>query len=33
MTVRRLPDALKIRAGHQADEIAHDDTRRVITFA
>ncbi|MCK9541255.1 MAG: acyl--CoA ligase [Novosphingobium sp.] len=33
MTVRRLPDALKVRAQHQADQIAHDDTRRAITFA
>jgi long-chain acyl-CoA synthetase len=33
MTVRRLPDALKVRAEHQADQIAHDDTRRAITFA
>jgi long-chain acyl-CoA synthetase len=33
MTIRRLPDALKVRAQHQADQIAHDDTRRAITFA
>lgn len=33
MSVRRLPDALKVRAQHQADQIAHDDTRRAITFA
>ncbi|MBV9995819.1 MAG: acyl--CoA ligase [Caulobacteraceae bacterium] len=32
-TVRRLPDALKVRAEHQGDEVAHDDTRRVLTFA
>ncbi|TSB02339.1 class I adenylate-forming enzyme family protein [Sphingorhabdus contaminans] len=31
--VRRISDALKIRATHQRDEIAHDDTRRTITFA
>lgn len=33
ITVRRFPDALKVRAQHQADQIAHDDTRRTITFA
>jgi long-chain acyl-CoA synthetase len=32
-TIKRFPDALKVRAGHQADDIAHDDTRRTITFA
>jgi long-chain acyl-CoA synthetase len=32
-TIRRLPDALKVRVEHQADEVAHDDTRRVLTFA
>lgn len=32
-TVRRFPDALKVRAEHQADDIAHDDTRRTLTFA
>jgi long-chain acyl-CoA synthetase len=31
--VRRISDALKVRAAHQRDEIAHDDTRRRITFA
>jgi long-chain acyl-CoA synthetase len=31
--VRRICDALKVRAGHQRDEIAHDDTRRQMTFA
>lgn len=31
--VRRFPDALKVRASHQGDVIAHDDTRRAITFA
>src|SRR3546814_7923880 len=25
--------ALKVRASHQANEIAHDDTRRQISFA
>lgn len=33
MEVRRISDALKIRATHQADDIAHDDTRRQISFA
>ncbi len=33
MEVRRISDALKVRATHQADEIAHDDTRRQISFA
>lgn len=31
--LRRISDALKVRAGHQRDEIAHDDTRRQVTFA
>lgn len=31
--VRRISDALKVRATHQRDEIAHDDTRRQLTFA
>ncbi|PKB14396.1 long-chain acyl-CoA synthetase [Novosphingobium kunmingense] len=31
--VRRISDALKVRAVHQRDEIAHDDTRRQITYA
>jgi acyl-CoA synthetase (AMP-forming)/AMP-acid ligase II len=31
--VRRFPDALKVRAGHQANDVAHDDTRRKLTFA
>lgn len=31
--VRRISDALKVRAVHQRDEIAHDDTRRAITYA
>ncbi len=31
--VRRISDALKVRAQHQSDEIAHDDTRRQLTFA
>jgi len=30
--VRRFPDALKVRAQHQPDDVAHDDTRRVLTF-
>jgi len=33
MEVRRISDALKVRATHQADEIAHDDTRRQVSFA
>lgn len=31
--VRRFPDALKVRAQQQPDDVAHDDTRRVLTFA
>jgi long-chain acyl-CoA synthetase len=31
--VRRISDALKLRATSQADDIAHDDTRRSISFA
>jgi long-chain acyl-CoA synthetase len=31
--VRRISDALKVRSVHQRDEIAHDDTRRQMTFA
>ncbi|HXQ45582.1 MAG TPA: class I adenylate-forming enzyme family protein [Caulobacteraceae bacterium] len=31
--IRRFPDALKVRAEHQADDLAHDDTRRRLTFA
>ncbi|MBV9842292.1 MAG: acyl--CoA ligase [Sphingomonadaceae bacterium] len=31
--VRRLTDVLKIRASRQPDQIAHDDTRRAISFA
>ena len=30
--VRRLPDALKVKAGLIPDRAAHDDTRRVLTF-
>ncbi len=33
MVVRRFSDALKVRAQHQGDKIAHDDTRRTLTFA
>ena len=33
MNVRRIPDALKVRAEHQPDQVAHDDTHRAITFA
>src|SRR5690606_41942283 len=32
MEVRRISDALKVRASHQKDDIAHDDTRRQMTF-
>lgn len=31
--VKRFCDALKVRAAHQADAVAHDDTRRTLTFA
>ena len=31
--VRRFCDALKVRAKHQAHKVAHDDTRRTLTFA
>lgn len=31
--VRRISDALKVRSVHQRDDIAHDDTRRSITYA
>ncbi len=33
MEVRRISDALKVRASHQANDVAHDDIRRQITFA
>ncbi|MEO5598075.1 MAG: class I adenylate-forming enzyme family protein [Novosphingobium sp.] len=33
INVRRISDALKVRATLQRDEIAHDDTRRQITYA
>ncbi len=33
MDVRRISDALKVRAAHQAEDIAHDDTTRQMTFA
>ncbi len=33
MAVRRISDALKLRATTQKDEIAHDDTRRILTYA
>lgn len=33
MAIRRFPDALAVRASHQPDDIAHDDTRRALTFA
>lgn len=33
MEVRRISDALKVRASHQKDDIAHDDTRRQMTFS
>lgn len=31
--VYRISDALKVRAIHQSDQVAHDDTRRALTFA
>lgn len=31
--VRRISDALKVRAQHQAGEIAHDGVNRLITYA
>jgi acyl-CoA synthetase (AMP-forming)/AMP-acid ligase II len=31
--IRRFPDLLKVRATHQPDDLAHDDTRRTLTFA
>ena len=31
--VRRITDVLRIRAATMADSVAHDDTRRVLTFA
>jgi long-chain acyl-CoA synthetase len=33
IAVKRISDALKMRADHQRDEVAHDDTRRAITYA
>lgn len=33
INIRRLPDALRVRALQQPDDIAHDDTRRALTFA
>ncbi len=32
MVVRRLPDALKVRAERQPDDVAHDDLQRQLTF-
>ena len=32
IVVRRISDALRVRAQFQRDEIAHDDTRRQLTF-
>jgi acyl-CoA synthetase (AMP-forming)/AMP-acid ligase II len=31
--VKRFPDALKVRAEHQPNDLAHDDTHRTLTFA
>jgi len=31
--IRRVPDALEVRAAHAPDTVAHDDTRRAITFS
>ena len=33
ITVRRISDALKVRAHHQGDEIAHSDGVRELTYA
>lgn len=33
ITVRRISDALKVRAHHQANEIAHSDGSRELTYA
>ena len=33
ITVRRISDALKVRAYHQADDIAHSDGVRALTYA
>lgn len=33
VTVRRISDALKVRAHHQANEIAHSDGARELTYA
>ncbi|CAN7649641.1 class I adenylate-forming enzyme family protein [Phenylobacterium sp. LjRoot219] len=33
MKIRRITDALRVRARNQRDDIAHDDTRRTLTFA
>ncbi len=33
VTVRRISDALKVRAHHQANEIAHSDGTRELTYA
>ncbi len=32
-SIRRVPDAVRARAEHSPDAIAHDDTSRIITFA
>jgi long-chain acyl-CoA synthetase len=32
-TIRRVPDALRIRARNTPDVVAHDDTSRTLTFA
>lgn len=32
-SIRRISDALRVRAVYQRDEAAHDDTRRVLTYA
>lgn len=33
ITVRRISDALKVRAHHQADKVAHSDGTRDLTYA
>src|SRR4051812_2712439 len=32
MTVSFITDALSVRALHQCDDVAHDDTRRTLSF-
>lgn len=32
-TIRRVPDAVRVRAEHMPDHVAHDDTTHTLTFA